>query len=571
MKRIGLIVLATMVGLLIFVSCRKEEKAVNDNDIEVNSIYIYMEEEDLQELYSRDPFSDDRIDAFARISEEEMDLQPIEIRFRGHSTRMLPKKSFNIRFEEGQELLFGSDRMNLNGSYTDPSQMREKLSMDMFHHIGLPAPRTKYFNLYMNDIYEGLFIHVERIDENVLANMGVNQEGTLIRDRFVRNQDEEEIDRGSLFGYDIASVEDPITLLEENLDYRGTPSWEAVIDLTKWVYDTPAGDDFYHGFLEHFYWQQYIDWLAIHILIGDIDSYGDDYWLYKDHENPQEKWRIIPWDKDLTFGSTYRPEEYVDNHFFAYEYHMTRYNYSRNEIFNKFMETPALREKLFQRMDYLMKEVFHLGYFEAEVENTKRLIEESANKAPGANAFLLHPQNHHGELGYYAYHLETLLDFIELRYQYLQQHMLQHQEIKRYEAKVDLSKYREGDTLYFTDNNGWTMAKLLIEEINQIGSIEMKVREEEGIQGINRIWEINAGNASVAGEITLYYRNDVAHFGRANWYEEDTAVGNQWDLIIAQYNSGEMETLPSRVNPYSNKVSAKAAISNAMELVITYP
>lgn len=562
------IVLFFIVTTLVFLNgCSSKETTASS--FEIQSIYLYMEEEDIEELYSRDPLSEDRIEGSVKLSPEDEDSSIVELRFRGDSTRYLPKKSFNIRFQEEQDFLFGSDRMNLNASYTDPSLMREKLAMDMFHELGLPAPRTAYFDLYINDVYEGLYLHVERIDENLLGNLRVNKKGTLVRDRFTRNLTKEEIDRASVFGYDIANVKNQMLLLEENFDYRGKPNWDSLIDLAEWVYDTPEGDEFYKGLQEYFHLDSFVDWVAVHLLVGDIDSFADDYWLYKDHEDANSKWMMIAWDKDLTFGSTYRTGEYVDNDFFAYEYDFYKHGYRHNDLIAKFLRTPELRQKLFDRMEVLMEGVFTPQYFENRIKLLREATEKSTTTPPAEGAFLLHGQNHHGALDKYEYHLETLLDFIELRYGFLKQ-QIHGVEDQFYSAKVDLSSYKEGDTVTFIDARGWTIGKLHLQEIINPGTISLRVDQKGKIKGIDRIWTVDARNAEVIGDLTLYYRNDVAGFGRGNWFEEATALGKQWRLSIAQYNGGMIQSMPSRINPYSNKVTAEVTLKNIMQLVITY-
>ncbi|SDJ82841.1 CotH kinase family protein [Natronincola ferrireducens] len=554
----------------------KGENIVDEGDTieedsieEVTPLYLYMEEDNLEDLYTRDPLDSQRLDGYIKLSQQEGEERRVEVRFRGDSTRYLPKKSFHIRFEEGQDFIFGSNRLNLNASYTDPSLMREKLAMDMFKELGLPAPRAKYIDLYINDIYEGLYIHIERIDENLLKNAGLNPNGTLVRDEFIRNIDKEEIDRSSLFGYNIDSIEEKEDFLKENFDYRNKPDWGALAQLASWIYDTPAGEEFYRGFQEKFYLEEFIDWLAIHFLIGDVDSFGDDYWLYIDHQAPNGRWRLIPWDKDLTFGSTFRPGEYVDNNFFAYEYHMIQHGHRNNDIITKFMTTDELRQKLYDRMEYLMEETFSPNYFKRKTSNLRKAIEDSVGIQPSEEAFRLHSQNHHGDLGDDDYYIENILDFIELRYGYLKTHIKQDKR-DRYRAEIQLANYKAGDTLYFTDGRGWTMGKLEVHAIKGGDSILMEVEEIEDILPINRLWKITTNAEKISGQLTLYYRNDIYYFGRENWYHEDSPLGNQWSLVIGRYNKGEIETLESTVNPYSNKVTTTIELKNQEELIMTY-
>ncbi|MDD4253570.1 MAG: CotH kinase family protein, partial [Methanoculleus horonobensis] len=140
------------------------QENVSSPDSGVQDLYLFMGWKDLVELYTRGDASDERLDGYVRLSPDGEDIELEGVRFRGTSSRELPKKSFNIRFDESQEFIFGSTDMNLKATYTDPTMMRERLSMDLFHALGQPAPRTKYFDLYINGVYEGLYIHVERVD-----------------------------------------------------------------------------------------------------------------------------------------------------------------------------------------------------------------------------------------------------------------------------------------------------------------------------------------------------------------------------------------------------------------------
>jgi hypothetical protein len=153
---------------------------------DIQDLYLYADDEVIQELYERDPTIDDRVEGEIRLSPDGEALPLDGFRFRGHSARHHPKKSFNIRFSEEQELFGNDDRLNLNASYTDPSMIREKLAWDMFHEIGHVAPRSTFFNLYINDHYEGLYRHVDRVDNVLLRRNGLNPDGTLVREHLFK-------------------------------------------------------------------------------------------------------------------------------------------------------------------------------------------------------------------------------------------------------------------------------------------------------------------------------------------------------------------------------------------------
>lgn len=312
----------------------------------VATVQLQMSPEDLDTLYHREVESDDRLPGEASI--DSGPPQTLDgLRFRGNTSRHLPKKSFNVRFEDDQPLLFGSARMNANAMYTDPAMMRERLMWDMFARLDQPASRTRYIDLHLNDIYEGLYLHIERVDEGLLAHAGLNPEGTLVRDDFrdarFRNA---RIDRDSAFGFALSTVPagEREDLLAASFRSRGTPDWSRLADLILWVEQSEPGPGFEQGFRARFDVDNIIDWLAVHYLAGDFDSFGDDYWLYLDHDDADARWKVIPWDHDLSFGSHWRPGFSIANDYFAYERPVQ--SEWQNGLIERILATPALAEAL---------------------------------------------------------------------------------------------------------------------------------------------------------------------------------------------------------------------------------
>lgn len=535
---------------------------------EILELHLEADPEDLELLYTRSPTSDDRIPGVARL---EADGEPLALqgfRFRGSSSRFLPKKSFNIRFAERQDFLFGSSRMNLNAMYTDPSMMRERLAFDMFHELGRPASRTRYFRLYINGIYEGLYIHIERVDEDLLENAGIEEPGTLVRDGFRDFSHLPEIGRRSLFGFDLDQVEDPEGLLMQTFDSRGNPDWSALAELARWVFNTPAGPDFAEGFQERIDLATFVDWLAIHFLIGDIDAFGDDYWLFLAHDDPQARWAIIPWDKDLSFGSHSRPEIGLANDFFAYDYPLA--GGWDNDLVHKFLATPSLRTLLYERLQLLMEEVFTEAYWKERTSEIGGLIQESVHRSPGPDAFLLHPQNHHGELGRHPFHRENLRDFVALRWAFIR-NWIELPPGTTDTATVDLRDHAVGDSVFFTDAAGWTIARLELREMQDPGAVTVTVASREGLDGVDRVWTIETGSGRIAGDLSLFYRNDVPWFlTDENWYQEPVATGRQWALVMGELPLDGRDLPFPHVNPYSNKVTARVELSGIQQFVLIH-
>ncbi len=516
-------------------------------------LFLSMARDDLDELYTRSIWSNDRLPGQIRFNDRAEAEDLVGLRFRGNTSRAHPKKSFNIRFERAQDLLFGSDRMNLNAMYTDPAMMREAISFEMFRALGQPASLTRYFDFWLNGRYEGLHIHIQRVDEWLLSLNDLNPDGTLVRDEFRDNPD---LPVNSSFAHDFSDLEpdERTELLAGNFNYRGDPEWERVMALIEWVQETPAGSEFASGFEERINRENFIDWLVLHWLIGDIDSFGDDYWLYLDHDDPEARWQVIPWDKDQTFGSHFRPGFFTTNDFFAYEYELTASGWG-NRLVEKFLATDSLRTQAEQRLIELIDEVFTEDWVHARIDELAERLEDSINIGPGELAFDRHASNHHGEPGRLADHVESVRDFVSLRYRFIRARLEGGAgDIDQASAELPAAA---AETSYLTDASGFTLASVTPQQATpEPTNLALLVSPDTNVRGIDRVWDLDVDGPTGDFDLALYYRNEVSQsWGRGNWWTEgDEPIGEQDRLVIEMERvDGSFELLDTRVNPHANK------------------
>lgn len=518
-------------------------------------IDLSVRDDDLVELYSRSPFSDDRLPGQIRFDRGDEVQALTGFRFRGSSSRQLPKKSFNIRFENPQPLLFGSDRMNLNAMYTDPTMAREAISFELFRSLGHPAPKTRHFDLWINDIYEGTYIHIQRVDETLLTQNGLNPSGTLVRDQ-IRSSDPDT--PRSSFGFDFSSLpeDERLDFVADNFDFRGDPEWSEVLGLIEWVRATPPGPAFLAGFEQRFEVENFIDWLALHWLIGDIDAFGDDYWLYLDHENPDARWTIIPWDKDLSFGSHFRDGFFTTNDFFIYEYPL-RGGWD-NLLIERFLATPELRLAVNTRLLELKQEIFPESWFEQRLGELIEKLQDSINIEPGPRSFSLHDRNHFSTPDLFADQVEALLEFVRLRARFIERQIADEQG-QLYTATTLIAPETTERT-FLTDVSGWTLATIQPLTPSPVPiTLSMSVEQNAALIGIDREWTLELDGSPLTAELKLYYRNEVSTFwGRGNWWTlGDEAIGDQRRLILMFGSTSEsLEPQETRVNPIANKATA---------------
>ncbi|MGY6630700.1 MAG: CotH kinase family protein [Wenzhouxiangella sp.] len=515
-------------------------------------IDLSMDPADLEELYSRPVFSDDRLPGTVTFNQDGQEQPLTGLRFRGNSSRFLPKKSFNIRFEDAQSLLFGSDRMNLNAMWTDPSMMRESISFELFHELGQPAPRTRYFDLWINGLFEGTYLHIQRIDEFFLEMNGLNPEGTLVRDGARGDAD---VEGRSFFAADLTGLdaEERLALIEETFDFRGDPDWQSLLDLVEWVQNTPPGASFASGFAERVDIDNFIDWLALHWLIGDIDSFGDDYWLYLDHPDASARWKFIPWDKDLSFGSHFRAGFSTHNDFFSYEYPLR--GGWENRLIEKVLATPSLREQIDNRLLELIDEVFTPAWFDQRFGSLKEKLEDSINIQPGPVAFNVHESNHFSVPEQFDNQIEALSHFVKLR-QALIDRQVRNPGGETDQASAVLAA-GQTDRVFLADQDGAVLASIrpLSKPTNDI-TVSVSLEAASPSATIDRAWSwIIESDEAIPVELTLHYSNEISSsFGRGNWWVPGAdPIGRQAELqILILDEEQDQLVLETTVNPISN-------------------
>jgi spore coat protein CotH len=109
----------------------------------------------------------------------------VGIKVKGNSSFNNPsqKKSFKLDFNEfvqGQDI-HGLKKLNFNNSFKDPSFMREKLCNDFLIDHNIPAPRTTYCNVYMNNQLWGIYTIVEEIDDEFCKHWFGSNDGNLFK------------------------------------------------------------------------------------------------------------------------------------------------------------------------------------------------------------------------------------------------------------------------------------------------------------------------------------------------------------------------------------------------------
>jgi spore coat protein H len=212
--------------------------------------------------------------------------QQARIRVHGNVARRLLKKNYKI-----QSFAYLQDEPTqsivLSSQYLDASFCRSLLADYLFDKAGFLKPDLEPIQLYIDGVYQGLYLQIEDVDELFFARRcrplsslyKINLRGTfssknnlLASQAFSKqlpDDDESFVDLERL----IAIIDAGIT--EQN---RGT--LESMLDITN-----------------------ALDYMLIASLIDHHDGIRNNFYLYFDP--PIRKFIFIPWDMDQTFAGTH--------------------------------------------------------------------------------------------------------------------------------------------------------------------------------------------------------------------------------------------------------------------------
>ncbi|MBN1924217.1 MAG: CotH kinase family protein [Prolixibacteraceae bacterium] len=216
-------------------------------------------------------------------------LYPVGIRIRGNTSRHHQKKSYKIDFKEfGGEQFYKLKKLNLKPNNNDPGQLRELLSWQMYRNMNVPAARTNYIELYMNDEFMGVYLNVENIDDEFVDRRFGNEAGNLYKCSWGATLElSNSVYDNHLFEIKTNEEENNRNLLNDFIQLLNSPDVEGWDEKMEAIFDV----------------DNYLRQLAVESTIGHWDGYSfnmNNFYLY---ENPETgKIVFIPYDLDNTWG-----------------------------------------------------------------------------------------------------------------------------------------------------------------------------------------------------------------------------------------------------------------------------
>lgn len=207
--------------------------------------------------------------------------------------------SFKLEFDQyvDGQLCFGLDKLVLNNSLGDATDMKEAFAYDMFRFLGADASLYNYAEIYVNGEYWGVYPALEAVEESfMLRNYGVDY-GFMYKPDFIGGGGMGSNGSGSNLNYSEASseMEDFAAVWNCAVNDSSDTDHERVLAALKGIY---AGENL----------ERYMDvdnlllYMAAHNFIVNDDSMSGsmahNYYLYE-HNG---RLNMIPWDYNFAFG-----------------------------------------------------------------------------------------------------------------------------------------------------------------------------------------------------------------------------------------------------------------------------
>jgi hypothetical protein len=291
-------------------------------------------------------------------------IDSIGFRARGNTSLASQKKSFKVDFNRfvPTQKFQGLEELNLNGEHNDVSIMRSYLAQQLLRSAALPAARTSYIKLYINNAYKGLYIIVEHLDDEFLDLRFPGQaNGNLWK---------------CAYGADLTwwgsnpSSYNSIYELKTNKD---SADFSALIHFIDVLNNTPASN-FVCAIQDVFDVDLFLRNIALEILMGQWDGYAynkNNYYLYQ--RESDGKIVYISYDLDNTFGIDWFNINWALRNIYTW----SPGNQSR-PLYTKLLAVPYFRDRFTFHLNDILSNIWNVSNLQTQLEAQQALITPAA-------------------------------------------------------------------------------------------------------------------------------------------------------------------------------------------------
>ncbi|MCH2226033.1 MAG: CotH kinase family protein [Crocinitomicaceae bacterium] len=238
-------------------------------------------------------------------------IQDIGIKDKGNVSFYPDKPPLKVKtnkYVTGQEY-DGIKEFTLHNSFEDPTLMREKITYELADKIGLFSMRTAFAEVYINNIYYGLYTLIEGKDELYKQRFG-NRDLDAVESLdfgdmcFISNNPDD-------YNSDVSGW--PTYQLDNGEPTTAWPLFSTLIDVAN---NTPSSS-FYTTVNNYLNTPHFTRYQALNVYLMNFDSYigfkGNQIYVY---DETLSKWQVIPWDfnASINLWDNGNGAEYANNY-----------------------------------------------------------------------------------------------------------------------------------------------------------------------------------------------------------------------------------------------------------------
>ncbi|MDF1878372.1 CotH kinase family protein [Sulfurimonas sp. SAG-AH-194-C20] len=300
---------------------------------------------------------------------------------KGKSTRSTAQKSWKIKLDSKTNLYENQRRLQYNKQFYDMTRLRNKLSFDLF--IGIPnftSLKTEFVQLNIDNVDKGLFTKVESCDKDYLLNRGWSKDENLYKAQnflFYLKPELTLTDKG--VPVDLVAFS---SIIEPQRGKKQTK----LIEMLNAVNNASISSDTVIS--KYFNRENYLTWLALNILTGNVDTITQNFFLL----NPvnSDTFYFLPWDYDDAWG-WYKQEDQNINQYARWHKSISRWWDA--PLHNKFLRVKKNRDDLDLKIVSLRADYFTDAQIQAKVDEYKAVAGTFILQSPDVDNLIYQDNN----------------------------------------------------------------------------------------------------------------------------------------------------------------------------------
>mgnify|MGYP001626789205 FL=1 len=300
--------LSILILLLTFFSCSKDETIIEIKEVVLPELSIIsINTVNFAPIVSKDDYIDGTFEISGENEDENL-VTNLRIRGRGNTTWSFPKKPYQIKFDNKENVLGmpKDKKWILLANYSDKTMLRNELAFVLSRFSNLDwTPESRFVELFINNEYLGVYQVVQKVEESS-NRVNIGDDGYLLEVDQLSRLDPDDVffeTNNYLF-----NIKDP------NLDF-GDNQYNIIKNYIEITENTLLGNNFTNpieGYSKYIDVDSFVDWY----LINEITKNNDAIFFSSVYMNytPGGKLKMGPvWDYDISLGNiNYNGNETTD-------------------------------------------------------------------------------------------------------------------------------------------------------------------------------------------------------------------------------------------------------------------